>query len=225
MAPSVLFPPSQMSPESALSLSRTAPTVLRASPAYSALFSAPEKSELWIQYENLVISCLRTGDERAAHECLARLVRRFGADNERVQALSGLIKEAEAPNNAALEGVLKEYDEILAANDTNIVSYAFFRPLLIKRMGTNRVSSLSPRGALHCCGPSGAFPTRRRPLFSSSTSPPPTAKHGPSCRISTSPRACIHRPSTPWRRSWYWRLTPGTYAIRPWDPSLSPMLM
>lgn len=73
-------------------------------------------------YENLLLSCLRIGDKTSAHECLARLVRRFGDDNERIMAFTGLVKEAEAPDNAALEKVLKEYDDILAENDTNIVS-------------------------------------------------------------------------------------------------------
>lgn len=73
-------------------------------------------------YENLLLSCLRTGDERSAHECLERLVKRFGDDNERIMAFKGLVKEADASNNAELEKILKEYDEILAINNTNIVS-------------------------------------------------------------------------------------------------------
>jgi hypothetical protein len=48
-------------------------------------------------------------------------VARFGENNERVQALQGLVKEADANNNGALEKVLKDYDTILAENDTNIV--------------------------------------------------------------------------------------------------------
>lgn len=127
MAPSLLHPPTQLPPASALALSQQAPAVLRSSPAsvssspLSALFSAPEKPELWIKYENLILSCLRTGDDQSAHQCLERLVARFGADNERVQALRGLVKEAEAADNSALEDVLKEYEQILSENDTNIV--------------------------------------------------------------------------------------------------------
>lgn len=73
-------------------------------------------------YENLLLSCLRTGDEKAAHACLDRLLKRFGDDNERIMAFTGLVKEAEALDDAALEQVLKEYDGILAENNTNIVS-------------------------------------------------------------------------------------------------------
>lgn len=88
----------------------------------ASLFSTSESPDLWLKYENLLLSCLRTGDEHAAHQCLDRLVARFGENNERVLALQGLVKEADANNNGALEKVLKEYDTILAENETNIVS-------------------------------------------------------------------------------------------------------
>lgn len=128
MAPSLLHPPSQLSPPQALELSQRAPRILENSPstvsssALGSIFSAPESTELWLTYENLLLSCLRTGDEQSAHECLERLVKRFGDDNERIMAFTGLVKEAEASNNAALEQILKEYDEVLAKNNTNIVS-------------------------------------------------------------------------------------------------------
>jgi ER membrane protein complex subunit 2 len=127
MAPSLLHPPSQLSPASALQLSQQAPAVLQSSPStvssspFTAFLSSSETPDLWIKYENLLLSCLRTGDEPAAHKCLERLVARFGDDNERVMALKGLLKEADAQNNGALERVLKEYDQILSDNDTNIV--------------------------------------------------------------------------------------------------------
>lgn len=74
-----------------------------------------------MRYENLLLSCLRTGDEKAARQCLGQLEARFGENNERVMALKGLTKEAVAEDNAALERVLKEYDAILAEDNTNIV--------------------------------------------------------------------------------------------------------
>ena len=128
MAPSLLHPPSHLSAADALQLSQCAPAVLKSSPStissapLQALFSAPENAELWVNYENLMLSCLRTGDDQSAHECLERLVNRFGGDNERIMALKGLLQEADAENNAALEKVLKEYDQILSENSTNIVS-------------------------------------------------------------------------------------------------------
>ncbi|KAK3326456.1 hypothetical protein B0H66DRAFT_530461 [Apodospora peruviana] len=126
MTPSLLHPPSQLSPADALHLSQEAPAVLQGSPStvssspLAALFSAKETPELWLKYENLLLSCLRTGDEQAAHQCLERLVARLGNNNERVLAFKGLLKEAEAKNNNELERVLKEYDQILSENDTNI---------------------------------------------------------------------------------------------------------
>ncbi|KAK3377802.1 hypothetical protein B0H63DRAFT_451647 [Podospora didyma] len=126
MAPSLLHPPSQLSPAAALQLSQQAPAVLQNSPStvskspFSALFSASETPELWIKYENLLLSCLRTGDELAAKQCLERLVARFGDGNERIMAFKGLVKEADAQHNGELETVLKEYEQILRDNDTNI---------------------------------------------------------------------------------------------------------
>jgi hypothetical protein len=128
MAPSLLHPPSHLSPGAALELAQRAPAVLKSSPSsvssspLLALFSATETPDLWIKYENLLLSCLRTGDEQAAYQCLERLVRRFGDDNERIMAFKGLVKEAEAEDDAALEKVLKDYDNILTESNTNIVS-------------------------------------------------------------------------------------------------------
>jgi hypothetical protein len=230
MAPSLLYPPTQLPPASALALSQQAPAVLRSSPAtvssspLSALFSAPEKPELWIKYENLILSCLRTGDDQAAHQCLERLVARFGNGNERVQALRGLVKEAEAQDDSALEEVLEEYEQILAENDTNIVRWrpSFLPAFIMRPPDLPSVSSLSRNGASRSCGPWDASPTRHPHLCSFSSSHPQMLKRGLSCRISTSPRVCIHRPSTPWRRSCYWLPMHGMYARQTVDPQLKP---
>ena len=128
MAPSLIHPPSHLSPAEAMQLSQKAPTVLQTLPAsvssspLFALFSAKETPDVWVKYENLLLSCLRTGDELSAHQCLERLVTRFGAKNERVMALKGLLKEADAHDNAELEEILQDYDLILGQDDTNIVS-------------------------------------------------------------------------------------------------------
>ncbi|KAK7749612.1 Inositol phosphatase SIW14 [Cytospora paraplurivora] len=126
MAPSLLHPPSHLSPAQALELSQRAPTLLRNNPKsvssspLLSLFSAPESTELWITYENLLLSCLRTGDEESAQECIERLVKRFGPDNERISAFRGLVREAKATNDAELKAILKDYDDVLAENNTNI---------------------------------------------------------------------------------------------------------
>jgi hypothetical protein len=128
MAPSLARPQGHLSPAEAMQLAQQAPEILRNNPkAFSSsplqsLFSASETPELWIIYENLLLSCLRTGDEQAAHQCLERLVLRFGDDNERIMAFKGLVKEAEADNDGEMAQILKEYETILGSNPTNVVS-------------------------------------------------------------------------------------------------------
>lgn len=128
MSSTILHPPAHLPPATALQLSQQAPTLLKNTPSsiasYSlgSLFSTPESPELWTSYENLLFSCLRTGDEQSAHLCLDRLTQRFGASNERVMALRGLFQEAVAEDEAALKEVLKGYEQILAEDPTNTVS-------------------------------------------------------------------------------------------------------
>ncbi|TAQ84666.1 hypothetical protein B7494_g7005 [Chlorociboria aeruginascens] len=126
MASSLLHPPAHLSPAMAVQLSQQAPTLLRKTPSsissYSvgSLFTAAESPELWMTYENLMMSCLRTGDDESAHLCLERLTERFGVKNERLMGLRGLFQEAIAADDAALKQVLEEYDVILAKDPSNI---------------------------------------------------------------------------------------------------------
>lgn len=128
MAPSLTQPQGQLSPADALHLAQQAPAILRSNPKtvssspLTSLFAAKESPEMWVIYENLVLSCLRTGDDDGAAECLERLLRRFGADNERIMAIEGLVKEATAGSDDDLQIVLKEYEDILRENAANIVS-------------------------------------------------------------------------------------------------------
>ncbi|WXC62998.1 hypothetical protein SNK03_008819 [Fusarium graminearum] len=140
MATLLARPQAQLSPAEALHLAQQAPTILKGNPkAFSAsplvsLFSAAETVELWTIYENLIVTCLQTGDDDSAHLCLERLILRFGGENERVMALKGLIKEAEATNNNELSAVLKEYEDILQQDGTNIY-IAKRRVALLRSMG------------------------------------------------------------------------------------------
>ena len=129
MSSSLIFqPPAGLSPAQAFNVSQQAPSILKKSPAsvssspLASFFSAQETPDTWAKYENLFLSCLRIGDEPSARQCLDRIANRFGDGNERVMALNGLLKEAEAHNDGALERVLKEYNQILRDNPTNIVS-------------------------------------------------------------------------------------------------------
>lgn len=83
--------------------------------------SSPESTEVWLTHERLLLSCLRTGDDKAAHSCLEKLIDRFGATNERVMGLQGLYQEAVAQDDTALERVLKEYNDILDEDPVNTV--------------------------------------------------------------------------------------------------------
>lgn len=80
-----------------------------------------DSAELWASYENMLHSCLRTGDDKTAHFCLERLADRFGAEDERIMGLRGLYQEAMAEDTSALLEILHEYDEVLAENPTNTV--------------------------------------------------------------------------------------------------------
>jgi hypothetical protein len=127
MASSLLHPPLHLPPTVALQLSQQAPALLQKAPSsispysVSSIWSAAESAELWTIYENLMVSCLRTGDEPSAHLCLQRLTARFGADNERLMALRGVFQEATAKDDAALKTVLEEYENIIAADPSNMV--------------------------------------------------------------------------------------------------------
>ena len=77
-------------------------------------------------YEKLLFSCLRTGDDKSAHLCLEKLIYRFGATNERIMGLRGLYQEAVAKDDAALERILKEYNEVLVEDPVNTV-----RPMIL----------------------------------------------------------------------------------------------
>lgn len=110
-----------------MKIAQEAPAILRNNPkAISAsplsfLFSSPETSNLWIIYENLLVSCLRTADDEAAHQCLERLILRFGDTNPRIMAFKGLVKEAQASNHGELETILAEYDVMLEEDASNVV--------------------------------------------------------------------------------------------------------
>lgn len=132
MSTALLQPQGSLSPTEALKIAQEAPAILRNNPkAISAsplqfLFSSPETADLWTIYENLLLSCLRTADDEAAHQCLERLVLRFGDKNPRVMAFKGLVKEAQASSNSEMDKILAEYDVILDEDSTNVVCFVDF---------------------------------------------------------------------------------------------------
>ncbi|KAI9717313.1 MAG: hypothetical protein M1812_004840 [Candelaria pacifica] len=124
MSSALLHPPAHLPPNLALRLSQQAPLLLKNQTDTNTslqipLLSSPETPERWMIYENLMLSCLRTGDDHSAHLFLQRLSERFGPTNERVMGLRGIYQEAVAEDQTALEHVLIEYEKILEEDPTN----------------------------------------------------------------------------------------------------------
>jgi len=85
-------------------------------------------------YENILIACLKTGDDKSAFIALEGLTTRFGIDNERVQALQGLYNEAVAKDDAELGKVLKQYEKMIDEKPVNM-PIRKRRVALLKSMG------------------------------------------------------------------------------------------
>lgn len=141
MSLSLLQPPTNTSPQTALHLSQRAKTYfnsqsswLAALPYPLSLFINTESQEKWQIYENIFLACLRTGDNNSAYLCLEELKDRFGEKNDRVLALQGLYKEATAKDNGELQEVLREYHEILK-EDPTVFSIQKRRAALLRSMG------------------------------------------------------------------------------------------
>ncbi|KAK6340790.1 hypothetical protein TWF696_009110 [Orbilia brochopaga] len=100
------------SPAESLSLSQLAPSILN--------LTISDTPEQWSLYESLLLSALRTGDDTSARLVLQRLSDRFGNSNARIMALQGMYDEAIATNHAQLEQVLKNYDDVIKDDPTNV---------------------------------------------------------------------------------------------------------
>ncbi|ESZ92501.1 hypothetical protein SBOR_7107 [Sclerotinia borealis F-4128] len=137
MSSALLHPPAHLPPALALQNSQQAPSILRNTPSsisswsLSSLWNTAESPELWTTYENLLMSCLRTGDEKSAQLCVQRLQERFGVENERIMAMRGLICEVGAEDDAALKVILEGYEGSLSGNPNNM-------PLLKRRISVLR---------------------------------------------------------------------------------------
>jgi hypothetical protein len=125
MSVDLVHPPPNISPETALRISQQAPPIIDSSksslPWPLSLLSADDTPDKWTQYENLYVSCLRTGDDTSARIILDKLVARFGESNERVMAYQGMWAEAKADSVEDIKEVLKEYNETLEEDPTNTV--------------------------------------------------------------------------------------------------------
>ncbi|CZT18048.1 related to kinetoplast-associated protein KAP [Ramularia collo-cygni] len=139
MANSLLMPPSSSEPQNALALSQQAPSFFKSQTSWSlpyplSLFSNSESQEKWQSYENILIACLRTGDNESAYLYLEELTDRFGETNERVIALRGLYAEATARTPQELDDVMANYEEILK-EDPSVFTIRKRRAALLRSMG------------------------------------------------------------------------------------------
>ena len=139
MSADLLQPPAHLPPSDSIRVSQQAPLFLQSQagirlPYPLSLLSTSESQEKWQAYENLLVSCLRTGDDKSANACLQELTTRFGATNERVQALSGLYQEAVAEDDEALAQVLVSYEDIVKEKPVNM-PIRKRRVTLLKSMG------------------------------------------------------------------------------------------
>ncbi|OJD25216.1 hypothetical protein ACJ73_03424 [Blastomyces percursus] len=123
-------------PRAVLRLSQQAQSFLKSHPAQQlsfpfSVFATSETPELWLTYEQLLLACLRTGDDESARQCLERLSKRFGPANERIMALKGVYEEALAQDQDALEEILTGYEKVLGHNPVNV-------PILKRRIALLR---------------------------------------------------------------------------------------
>ena len=124
MAVDLVNPPPHLSPQAALSVSQKAPQLLRSSgilPWPLSLLSNDDTPEHWATYENLFLSCLRTGDSQSALAILTQLRKRFGVEDERVLAYYSMYDEARADSDKELAEVLKKLGDALEEEPTNLL--------------------------------------------------------------------------------------------------------
>ncbi|GLA15378.1 hypothetical protein AnigIFM62618_001902 [Aspergillus niger] len=70
--------------------------------------------------EQLLFSCLQSGDDKSALLCTEQLAARFGVTDERILGLRGMYEEAVAENRSSLEECLQTYDLALSENPVNL---------------------------------------------------------------------------------------------------------
>jgi hypothetical protein len=126
MSVDLVYPPPNISPETALQISQRAPQVLqkesRTLPFPLSILSASDTPEKWTKYENMYVSCLRTGDDKSARMILDKLVERFGDKNERVMAYQAMMAEVKAETEQDAIKVLKELGDEIDSDPSNFVS-------------------------------------------------------------------------------------------------------
>ncbi|CAK4029482.1 TPR repeat oca3 [Lecanosticta acicola] len=134
----LLQSPTSADPQTALRLSQQAPSFYKSQAAWSlpyplSLLINNDSQEKWQAYENILLTCIRTGDDESAYLYLEELTDRFGQANERVTALRGLYVEATAKTDDELRAVMTHYESILK-EDPTVFSIRKRRAALLRSM-------------------------------------------------------------------------------------------
>ncbi|KAJ5780868.1 Tetratricopeptide-like helical [Penicillium paradoxum] len=117
---------------SALHLAQQAPAILGQDTGSRGTSSnSADTADYYARLEQLLLACLRTGDDQSAQTCLNSLSLRFGPSNERIMGLRGLYEEATAKDQSALDKCLQEYETTLSQNPVNV-------PILKRRVALLR---------------------------------------------------------------------------------------
>jgi tetratricopeptide (TPR) repeat protein len=139
MATSLLQAPTNATPEVTLNLKEHAPEFFKSQRNWGLpwplnLLLNSESQEKWQIYENILLACLRTGDNESAYLCLEELTDRFGVENDRVLALRALYKEATANTQQELATVMQQYQDMLK-EDPSVISIRKRRAALLRSTG------------------------------------------------------------------------------------------
>ena len=104
--------------------------------------------------EQLLFSCLQSGDDKSALLCTEQLAARFGVTDERILGLRGMYEEAVAENRSSLEECLQTYDLPLSENPVNLVrsSCHSIDSMLIYKEARTQASDRAPTLAVQACG-------------------------------------------------------------------------
>ncbi|PWY63558.1 tetratricopeptide repeat domain protein [Aspergillus heteromorphus CBS 117.55] len=102
-----------------------APIILRRQPhtekgLSSSLGDNLPEPENYGELEQLMFSCLQSGDDKSALLCIEQLSSRFGVFDAKVAGLRGLFEEATAESEPSLEECLQKYDLAISENPVNL---------------------------------------------------------------------------------------------------------
>jgi len=125
MSVDLVHSPPHISPQQALRISQKAPQVLKNAPSKPlpwplSLISSEDTEETWATYENLFLSCLRTGDDKSARAILDKLISRFSDQNERIIAYQTMYAESRVESEKDQVNLLRDIGAMLEEDPTNM---------------------------------------------------------------------------------------------------------